>query len=386
VPCFLLLLQPLLHFGFVLLDRVFRRCTTSAKDSLLLATLTDLPRNNAELVAENALLRQQLAILQRKVKHPQLKRSDRFWLLVWASRVAHWKQALVIIQPDTLLRWHREGFRLFWKHTSTPKAAQPKVSLETIALIKQMARENRLWGAERIRGELLKLGIHVAKGTVQRYMRGVRSPREPNQNWSTFVKTNVKDVWACDFLPVVDLWFRTGFVFFIIELESRWVVHFGVTRHPTEAWVAQPLREATPNAVGPKYLIRDNDSKFGGQFDRVANAICERFLGSVRRECLDHLLIFTDGQLYRVIHEYAEYFNRARPHQGIGQRIPAGDRVDAEVSTQSKLITFPGMKDLEGNPKQSEQTNGEKKGPPARGKIVAFPVLNGLHHNYRRVA
>jgi putative transposase len=305
VPFFLLLLQPLLHFGFVLLDRVFRRCTTPAMDSLLLATLTDLPRSNAELVAENALLRQQLAILQRQVKPPSFKRSDRFWLLVWASRVAHWKQALVIIQPDTVLRWHREGFRLFWKHASTPKT-KPKISRETIALIKQMAQENRLWGAERIQGELLKLGRDVAKGTVQRYMRGVRAPREPNQNWSAFVKTHVKDVWACDFLPVVDLWFRTVFVFFIMELEPRRVVYFGVTRKPTEAWVVQQLREATPNGVRPKYLLRDHDSKFGSQFDQVAkatrievlkipyrapraNAICERCLGGVRRECLDHL-------------------------------------------------------------------------------------------------
>jgi transposase InsO family protein len=176
-----------------------------------------------------------------------------------------------------------------------------------------------------------------------------------------------------------------------------------VTRHPTEAWVAQQLREVTPNTVGPKYLIRDNDSKFGSQFDRVAqathievlknpyrapraNAMCERCLGSVRRECLDHLLIFTDGQLYRVIREYVAYFNGARPHQGIGQRIPERERVEAAVSPQSKLITFPGLKDLAGNPKPLEQTNGEKEGPPALGRIIAFPVINGLHRDYRRVA
>ncbi len=179
-----------------------------------------------------------------------------------------------------------------------------------------MARDNRLWGAERIRGELLKLGLRVGKRTVQRYMRGVRPPRRSGCTWATFLSTHMHEIWACDFLPVIDAGFRTLYAFFIIELGSRRVVHVGVTRHPTDTWVAQQLGEATPFGSKPRFLIRDNDSKFGAQFARVAvtthiemvrtpvrapraNAIAERFLGSVRRECLDHMLILSERQLPR---------------------------------------------------------------------------------------
>jgi putative transposase len=368
---FLAPLKPLLRVILSCANRLFRHFTTPVNESLLAGMLTDLPRSRAELLAENALLRHQVLILQRQVKRPILNRRDRFWLLLLATRVARWKQALLIIQPDTLLHWHRQGFRLFWKRKSRSRTNQPKIGRETIDLIQQMAKDNCLWGAERIQGELVKLGIAVAKRTVQKYMRAVRPPHASGQTWTTFLKTHAKDVWACDFLPVVDLCFRQAFVFFIIELSSRRVVHFGVTREPCAAWVAQQLREATPFGVGPKYLIRDNDGKYGMLFDAVAkrtgievlhipyrapraNAICERFMGSVRRECLDHLLIFSARQLRRVVNEYVEYFNHARPHQGLGQRIPEGPR-GSESAGQS-------------------------------GKIISLPVLGGLHHDYRRAA
>jgi putative transposase len=235
-----------------------------------------------------------------------------------------------------------------------------------------MAVQNRLWGAERIRGELLKLGIHVCKRTIQKYMRQVRTTRPRGQNWATFLHNHAGDIWACDFLPVTDLFFRSLFAFFIIELQSRKVIHVGVTRSPSDTWVAQQLREATSYGEGPKYLIRDNDNKFGVNFARVANtssieilktpyqaprtnAICERFLGSVRRECLDHLFILHEKQLQRVLHAYVQYFNRARPHQGIWQQIPESN-------------AGPVPPDHEG------------------GKILSFPVLGGLHHDYRRRA
>ena len=235
-----------------------------------------------------------------------------------------------------------------------------------------MARDNRLWGAERIRGELLKLGIHVAKRTIQKYMRPARTPGQRGLTWATFLHTHAKDIWACDFLQVPDLFFRSLFAFFIIDIHTRQVIHVGVTRSPTDAWTAQQLREATPYGQTPKYLIRDRDSKFGSFFARVAatsgikilktpyhtpraNAICERFLGSVRRECLDHLLIVQEKQLHRVLFAYVDYFNRARPHQGIRQQIPG--RYGGPV-------------------------------PPHHddGKILSFPVLGGLHHDYRRSA
>ncbi len=342
--------------GFCLhsLHHRFVAWTKPDTTSLLLGTLTDLARSKSELVAENALLRQQLI------------------LVLLARMVRTWKQALFLVQPETLLRWHHQGFKLYWKYKSRAASAKPKISVETIALIKEMASNNRLWGAERIRGELLKLGLHVCKRTIQKYMRPVRTARPRGQKWSTFLHTHAEQIWACDFLTVTDLFFRSLFAFFIIELQSRKVIHVGVTRCPTDAWTAQQLREATVYGVGPKYLIRDNDGKFGVNFARVAktsrieilktpyhapqaNAICERFLGSVRRECLDHLLILHEKQLQRVLNAYVHYFNLARPHQGIKQQIP-------------------------------EQKAGSVPADHADGRVLAFPVLGGLHHDYRRSA
>jgi putative transposase len=203
-------------------------------------------------------------------------------------------------------------------------------------------------------------------------MRSVRTARPGGQKWNTFLHTHAEQIWACDFLPVTDLFFRSLFAFFIVELHSRRVIHVGVTRNPTDTWTAQQRRFATAFGVGPKYLIRDNDGKFGVGFARVAstsnieilktpyyapraNAICERFLGSVRRECLDHLLILQEKQLHRVLNAYIRYFNRARPHQGIKQQIP-------------------------------EQKAGLVPPHHESGKVISFPVLGGLHHDYHRSA
>jgi len=341
-----------------------------ATGTLVGGALGDLARTKAELVAENGLLRQQLIVLRHQVRRPALSPADRFRLLLLARLARSWRTALLIVQPDTLLRWHRQGFRLVWRAKSAAAAKRSQVPDGTVALIKQLAAENRLWGAERIRGELLKLGIRVGKRTVQRHMRAARPPR-PGQTWATFLRNHAHQTWACDFLQVVDLRFRSLFAFFVVELGSRRVVHMGVTRHPTDAWVAQQLREAMPFDQRPRFLIRDNDGKYGPAFARVAagsriavlrtpirapraNATCERFLGSVRRECLDHVLILGEAHLRRVLREYVAYFNTARPHQGIGQAVP----------------TVP------------EPTSPPS--PPA--PIVAIPVLGGLHHDYQRAA
>lgn len=236
----------------------------------------------------------------------------------------------------------------------------------------EMASKNRLWGAERIQGELLKLNIKVAKRTIQRYMRRARPHRPCGQTWLTFLRNNANEIWACDFLQLHDLLFRPVFAFFITDLGSRRIVHFGVTRSPSDEWVAQQLREAPPFGVAPKYLIRDNDAKYGRHFDAVAvgtrievlrtpirapraNAICERLMGSVRRECLDHVVIVSESHLLRVLKEYVTYFNRSRPHQGIKQRVP-------ELKENGDL------------------GNGEL------GKVIALPILGGLHHDYQRAA
>ena len=234
-----------------------------------------------------------------------------------------------------------------------------------------MTLRSRLWGAERIRGELLKLNIQVAKHTIQKYMQAARSKSPSGQSWSTFLQTHAKDIWACDFVPVVTLFFKTLHAFVIVHHASRRVVHVGVTVHPTDEWITQQIRDATPFEDKPAYLICDNDKKYGPLFERVAqasdievihtpyeapraNAICERFVGSLRRECLDHMLVIGELQLIRVLKEYVSYFNPARPHQGIAQRIPA-PRVPPA-------------------------------GRPKAGKVMAFPVLNGLHHDYRWAA
>jgi putative transposase len=348
------------------------RWTKPLGASLPLATLTDLGRSKSELIAENALLRQQLIMLRRQVKQPAYTNTDRILLVLLARLVRAWQQTLLIAQPETLLRWHRELFRLYWKRKSKAASRKPKVAEETIALIRQMAKDTRLWGAERIRGELLKLGLHVCKRTIQKYMRHVRPQQSRGQKWSTFLRNHASQIWACDFLQVTDLFFRPLFAFFIVELKSRKVIHVGVTRSPTDSWVAQQLREATPYGQAPKYLIRDNDSKFGPCFARVAktsgikilktpyhapraNAICERYLRSVRQECLDHLLIFHEKQLQRVLNEYVMYFNQARPHQGIGQQIPEPSR--------SALSSHRAGK-----------------------KVIALPVVGGLHHDYHWAA
>ena len=350
----------------------FARWARLLGTSLPLAILTDLGKSKSQLIAENVLLRQQLIILKRQVKRPACTKTDRVLLVLLARWVRTWQQALLIVQPDTLLRWHRELFCLVWKHKSKAHAHKPKVVPETIDLIRQMATENRLWGAERIRGELLKLGIRVCKRTIQKYIMTVRSPQPRGQKWATFLRNHAAQVWACDFLQVSDLFFRPLFAFFLIELQSRKVIHVGVTCSPSDPWVAQQLREATPYGQAPKYLIRDNDSKFGSCFTRVAttssieilktpvqapraNAICERFMRSVRQECLDHLLILHERQLHRILNAYLAYFNQARPHQGIQQQIP----------------------DCSGSSLATAQ---------AGTKVLAVPILAGLHHDYRKVA
>ncbi len=361
--------RQLVTTGLLVLQDRLRSSTKPLRASPTLGFTHDLARSKPQLVIENALLRQQLIVLNRSVKRPRLTRRDRALFVLLASRLPTWRDALLIIKPETVLRWHREGFQLFWKQKSRTSSRQPKLASETIMLIKEMTANNRLWGADRIRGELLKLEINVAKRTIQRYMRQARPSPPGGQTWATFLRNHANEMWACDFLHVTDIFFRPLFAFFITELGSRRIVHVGVTRSPTDDWAAQQLREATPFGLAPKYLIRDNDAKYGLHFSAVAvgsglevlrtpimapraNAICERLLGSVRRECLAHIMIVSEAHLRRVLNEYVAYFNQSRPHQGIDQPVP--DPENTPVGTAEK--------------------------------VVSFPVLNGLHHEYRRAA
>jgi putative transposase len=333
----------------------------------LAGLLADAFRSRQSLLAENALLRHQLTILHRSVRKPRLTRFDRFHLLVFAALTQSWQNVLRVVQPETLMEWRRAGFKAFWRWRSRPPAKR-RIEQGTIALIRAMATDNRLWGAERIRGELLKLGISIAKRTVQRYMRIPRSPGGPGgQRWATFMRNHADKAWACDFLQAYDAFFRPIFAFIFIELATRKIVHCSTTRAPSHAWIVQQLRNATPWGSGPKFLIRDRDRKFAPDFDLVAersgisivrtairapnmNAICERFFRSLRRECLDHVLVLSDRHFERIVHEYVRYYNESRPHQGLGQRTP--------------MVSEPARE----------------------GRIIALPILGGLHHEYRRAA
>jgi hypothetical protein len=229
---------------FIRVKDQLKKITKPSTATIAAAVLSDLPRSKSDLIAENAILRQQLIVLNRQVKRPQLTTSDRIRLVFLSRLTRFWQTALHIIQPDTLLRWHRDLFRVYWKRKSKSKKRKPRIPRETINLIKQMARENPFWGAEKIRGELLNLGISVGKLTIQKYMKQVR--KQSGQNWTNFLKSHTHDIWACDFTVVYDLLFRPIYVFILIAHQNQEIKRAAVTHHPTDAWTAQQLREATP--------------------------------------------------------------------------------------------------------------------------------------------
>jgi putative transposase len=337
--------------------------------------LADVARTPEELLAENASLRLQLIVSKRGSKKPRFRAWDRFLLVAISRMFSRWRDALVLVKPNTLLHWHRDGFRLLWKWRSRKKPpAPPRISPDVVDLIRRMATENRLWGAERIRGELLKLGIAVAKRTIQRYISKARSTPPDGQRWSSFLRQEAAGIWACDYIEVRDLWFRCHYVFLVIHLESRQVLHAASTLTPTAAWTVQQLRDLTPFGIGPKFLLRDNDGKFTAAFDAAAlgadirvirtpvlapkaNAFVERCVGSLRRECLDHVLLLGQGHLHRVLDEFRSYFNASRPHQGIDQQRPAAFGSPARATNLRPGST-----------------------------VDASPVLGGPHHDYRLAA
>ena len=347
--------------------------------ALLLRSVLEAFRSRTALLAENALLRHQLAIIERSIARPKLGPMDRIVLVALAIVTPTWKNVLRVVQPETLLRWHRKGFRVLWRWRSRFRRASSfrRLDPETITLIRAIANDNRLWGAERIRGELLKLGIAVSKRTIQKDRHAPRSGSPRGQGWATFLRNHGHEIWACDFLQSYDVFFRPLFAFAFIELATRKIIHIATTRSPSWAWVTRQLRNATPFGLAPHFLLRDRDGKFGPTFDALGkatgirviktairapnmNAICERFLGSLRRECLDHILVLNDRHFARVVREYAGYYNGARPHQALRQQTPvsAGRRTGIQHT--------------------------EEQSP--RRKIIKVPVLGGLHHDYRRAA
>src|SRR5213596_2906797 len=301
--------------------------------TLLLDLLRLLPflfGGHRQLALENLALRQQLTVYKRTVTRPRLRTIDRFFWVGLARVWAGWRRPLVIVTPDTVLRWQRRRFREYWtKLSSRPTGGRPPVHAEIKALVMRMAGANPLWGAPRIHGELLKLGLDVAERTVSRLMPKRRLP--PSQTWRTFLTNHVRDLVAIDFFTVPTARLRVLFVLVVLAHERRRVLHFNVTEHPTAAWTTQQLVDAFPDDSGPPYLLRDRDKIYGHSFrqrvkgmgiDEILtaphspwqNPFAERLLGSIRRECLDHGLVLGERHLRRTLARYFAYYHRARTH------------------------------------------------------------------------
>ena len=322
----------------------------------------------AVVALENLALRHQLLVLQRSVRRPRLTRWDRV-LWVWLSRVwARWRSGLVIVQPATVLAWHRKGFQLYWRWKSRPNpVGRPRLDAELRELIRRMARENPTWGRRRIRAELTLLGYEVAELTVAKYMHRT-SPR-PSPTWRVFLTAHARDLVAIDFFVVPTITFHLLFVFVILRHHRRELLHVNVTDHPSAVWTARQVIAAFPDETGPKYLLRDRDSIYGEAFTRRVdhmgirqvltaprapwqNPFAERVIGSIRRECLDHVIILSEAHLCRVLRAYLAYYNTTRPHQSLDNNSPLPRVVE----------------------------------PSPGGRIIAIPQVGGLHHRYTRVA
>jgi putative transposase len=334
----------------------------------LLAVFRSVFRSRAALELENVALRHQINVLKHSVKRPQLTPADRYFWVVLSRVWLDWRSALAIVQPDTVIAWHRKGFRLFWTwKIRRGKLGRPAVSREVRELIRRMSRENPLWGAPHIHGELLKLGITIGQTSVAKYMLRDRKP--PSQSWRTFLDNHVKTLVSVDFFTVPTIRFQVLYVFLVLAHERRRVVHFNVTAHPTAEWTAQQLREAFPFDQIPRYLLRDRDKIFGEDFRRQVGdmkvrevltaprspwqrAYVERLIGSIRRECLDHVIVFHEGGLRRILSAYFSYYHRTRPHLALDKDSPESRNVQ----------------------------------PPELGRVVAIPEVGGLHHRYERRA
>ena len=301
---------------------------------LMFLALRSLLMSRAALAAENLAMRQQLAILRRRVKRPKLRRTDRlFWVLLsraWAG----WRSTLTIVEPETVLRWHRAGFRLFWRWKSRRRSVgRPKVEREIRDLVRRLCRRNSTWGAPRIQSELRLLGYDVSESTVAKYMRRRRKP--PSQTWRTFLENHVSDIAAVDFFTVPTVTFQVLYCFLVLRHERRRVVHFNVTESPTAAWTAQQVIEAFPYDDAPRYLIRDRDGIYGELFRRRVKAMgiaqvliapqspwqnpyVERMIGSIRRECLDHVIPMGKPFLRRTVREYLAHYHAGRNHDPPG--------------------------------------------------------------------
>jgi transposase InsO family protein len=332
---------------------------------LLALLVANYFKSRRRLEVENVFLRHQLNIaLRRAPARLQLRGSDRA-VLVWMAWL--WPSLLGlarVVQPDTILRWHREGFRTYWRWKSRGRAGRPRIERELRELIRRMSKENPLWGAPRIHGELLKLGFEITESTVSKYMIRRRGP--PSQTWRTFLLNHADAIAAIDLCVVPTLTFERLFAFLVLGHGRRQLLWFAVTRNPTAEWLAQQIVAAFPWNTAPTYLVRDNDGAYGQPFLRRVrtmgirdrpisprspwqNPYAERLIGTLRRDCFDHVLIFGERHLRRILALYSSYYNGTRTHLALGKDAPLGRAVQGS------------------------------------GTIVATPILSGLHHRYARI-
>jgi len=320
-------------------------------------------KSRRQLALENLALRHQLEVVQRNAKRPRLRPSDR----ALSRLLPDWRRHLSIVKPDTVMRWHRTGWRLYWRWKSNPGQGRPKIPVDVRTLIRRMSLENSFWGAPRIHGELLKLGYDICESTIANYM--VHRPGPPSQTWQTFIRNHMAELEAIDFFTVPTAIFRTIYVFLVLSLDRRRIIHFNVTTNPTADWTSLQLIQAFPFDTAPRFLIRDRDGVYGPKvidtldfldLEQIViaprspwqNGYCERVIGTIRRECLDHIIVLGENHLRRILKEYLAYYHESRTHL----------RLDKD-SPETRAIQTPDT-----------------------GPVTSRSVLGRLHHRYYREA
>jgi putative transposase len=314
-------------------------------------------RTRSDTALEVLALRQQVAVLKRQRPRPRLNRLDRLFWTTLRHLWSRWTEVLVIVKPETVIGWHRAGFRLYWRWRSRPRGGRPKITEEMRTLIRRLAEDNPDWGAPKIHGELQKLGFVVSERSVARYLRRIQRRSDPGKRWLTFLQNHREVVAAFDFFTVPTVTFQLLYCFFVIEHGRRKILHFNITRHPTADWVVQQIREAFPEVTAYRYVILDRDSKFdtnviaflkatGLKPKRTGvqapwqNGLAERSVGSCRREILNHVIALNERHLRRLIGDYVNYYHDDRIHDSLEKDTPNRRPVEQKPAADTSVISI----------------------------------------------